>query len=110
LGKFNFAQQTEYINSKNGVNPLANTPQARKRARQAEKHRLQNASQKSAMRTTIKSTRKAVASGDAKAAIAALNEASSKMDRLARKKVIHKNAAARYKSRLAASIKKIAGK
>lgn len=89
---------------------LANTAQARKRARQAEKHRLLNASQKSAMRTTIKSTYKAIASGDAKAAEAALAEASSKMDRLARKKVIHKNAAARYKSRLAARIKAIAKK
>jgi small subunit ribosomal protein S20 len=89
---------------------LANTPQARKRARQAEKHRLHNASMKSAMRTTIKNTRKAIASGDAKVAEAALNEASSKMDRLARKNIIHKNAASRYKSRLAAGIKKIAKK
>ena len=89
---------------------MANTPQARKRARQAEKHRLHNASMKSAMRTTIKNTRKAIASGDAKVAEAALNEASSKMDRLARKNIIHKNAASRYKSRLAAGIKKIAKK
>lgn len=89
---------------------MANTAQARKRARQAEKHRQHNASLKSAMRTTVKNTRKAIASGDAKAAAAALAEASSKMDRLARKNIIHKNAAARYKSRLAAKVKKIAKK
>lgn len=89
---------------------MANTPQARKRARQAEKNRLHNASLKSAMRTTVKNTRKAIVAEDVKAAEAALAEASSKMDRLARKNIIHKNAAARYKSRLTASIKKIAKK
>ena len=96
------------IDSKYGVYTLANTKQARKRARQAENHRLHNTSQKSEMRTFIKNTRKAIASGDAKVAQAALILASSKVDTLARKNIIHRNAAARYKSRLAARIKAIA--
>lgn len=89
---------------------MANTAQARKRVRQAEKHRLHNASQKSAMRTFIKNVRKAVAEGNLKAAQAAYTEASSKADRLARKNIIHTNAASRYKSRLAAQIKTIKAK
>ena len=87
---------------------MANTKQARKRARQAENHRLHNASQKSEMRTFSKNTRKAIASGDAKLAQAALAQATSKVDTLARKNIIHRNAAARYKSRLTARIKAIA--
>ncbi|WP_289283112.1 30S ribosomal protein S20, partial [Methylophaga sp. UBA5088] len=42
---------------------MANSAQARKRARQAEVHRQRNASQRSAMRTTIKALRKAIAAG-----------------------------------------------
>lgn len=84
---------------------MANTAQARKRARQAEKHRLHNASLKTAMRTSIKKVRKAIAAGDATGAQAAFAEASSKADRLARKNIIHRNAASRYKSRLSARIK-----
>jgi small subunit ribosomal protein S20 len=87
---------------------MANTIQARKRARQSEKHRLHNASEKSAMRTFIKNVRKALGMGELATAQAAYVEASSKMDRLARKNVIHPNAAARYKSRLAAHIKSLA--
>ena len=87
---------------------MANTPQARKRARQSEKHRLHNASQKSAMRTFIKNVRKALGLGDLSSAQAAYTEASSKVDKLARKNVIHKNAASRYKSRLAGHIKALA--
>ncbi len=89
---------------------MANTIQARKRVRQSEKHRQHNASEKSAMRTFVKNVRKALGLGDAAAAKAAYAEASSKMDKLARKNVIHPNAAARYKSRLAAHIKALVQK
>jgi small subunit ribosomal protein S20 len=87
---------------------VANTAQARKRARQAEKHRLHNASLKTAMRTSIKNVRKAILAGDVAAAQKAYGEASSKADRLARKEIIHRNAASRYKSRLAARVKALA--
>lgn len=89
---------------------MANTPQARKRARQAENHRLHNASEKSEMRTYIKDVRKALSTGDLKAAQAAYIEASSKADRLARKNIIHVNVASRYKSRLALQIKALSAK
>ena len=79
---------------------MANSAQARKRARQAEKHRQLNASQRSAMRTTIKAIRKAIVAGDKTQATAAFQAAGPVLDRMARKGLIHKNTAARGKSRL----------
>ena len=84
---------------------MANTAQARKRARQAEKHRALNASQRSKLRTEIKKTVKVLASGDADAARATYTAAVPVIDAMARKGLIHKNKAARHKSRLAAAIK-----
>jgi small subunit ribosomal protein S20 len=83
---------------------LANTLQARKRARQAEKHRARNASQRSAMRTYVKKVMKAIMSGDKEQAIAAYKVAVPALDRSARKGLIHPNKAARHKSRLNAQI------
>jgi small subunit ribosomal protein S20 len=54
--------------------------------------------------------RTAIASGDAKAAQAALEENVSTIDRIAEKKIIHKNKAARHKSRLAQQVKALAGR
>jgi small subunit ribosomal protein S20 len=79
---------------------LANSAQAKKRARQAEVHRQRNASQRSAMRTSIKALRKAIDAGDKEQAVAAFQSAVPVLDRMARKGLIHKNAAARSKSRL----------
>lgn len=87
---------------------MANTAQARKRARQAEKHRALNASQRSKLRTEIKKTVKVLASGDADAARATYTAAVPVIDAMARKGLIHKNKAARHKSRLAAAIKALA--
>lgn len=87
---------------------MANTPQARKRARQAEKHRQQNASQRSAMRTQVKKVVKVIASGDAAAATSAFQAAVPVVDRAARSGLIHKNKAARHKSRLNTHIKRLA--
>jgi small subunit ribosomal protein S20 len=87
---------------------MANTAQARKRARQSEKRRQHNASLRSAFRSAIRKVRKAIAAGDKAGASRALGEASSAIDRIADKKVIHKNTAARNKSRLAARIKALA--
>jgi small subunit ribosomal protein S20 len=87
---------------------MANSASARKSARQAASRRLLNAGLRSAYRTAVKSVRKAVAAGDAKAALDALRSATSTIDRIADKKIVHKNKAARHKSRLAAAVKAIA--
>lgn len=84
---------------------MANTAQARKRARQAIKARAHNASQRSRLRTAIKAVRKAVDAGDKAAAQALFLQSMSTIDSIADKNIIHKNAAARHKSRLSAAIK-----
>jgi small subunit ribosomal protein S20 len=84
---------------------MANTAQARKRARQSEKLRKHNASLKSELRTAVKKVRKAIAAGDKSAAAAELTASQSVIDRIADKKVVHKNLASRTKSRLAHAIK-----
>lgn len=87
---------------------MANTAQARKRARQAEATRQRNASLKSALRTAVKKVRKAIVAGDKSAAAAQLQASQTVIDRIADKKIIHKNAASRTKSRLAQAIKALA--
>jgi small subunit ribosomal protein S20 len=87
---------------------MANTAQARKRARQAVKQRAHNASLRSTLRTAIKKILKAIEAGDKKAAQASFQENVSVIDSIADKKIIHKNKAARHKSRLSASIKSMA--
>jgi small subunit ribosomal protein S20 len=88
---------------------MANTVQARKRARQSEKRRQLNASLRSMVRSAMKKVSKAVAAGDKVAAEAALRESTSVVDRIADKqRILHKNKAARFKSRLAARIKAMA--
>ncbi|MCB5186262.1 30S ribosomal protein S20 [Methylobacillus gramineus] len=87
---------------------MANSAQARKRARQAVKQRAHNASLRSALRTAVKKIIKAVEAGDKTAAQSIYNENVSVIDRIADKKIIHKNKAARHKSRLSASIKALA--
>ena len=84
---------------------MANTAQARKRARQAVKRNAHNSSQRSALRTAIKSAQKAIAAGDKEAATSVFVKTVSIIDRIADKKRIHKNKAARHKSRLAAALK-----
>jgi small subunit ribosomal protein S20 len=84
---------------------LANSPQAKKRARQAEKRRRHNASLRSLVRTVIKKVLAEIASGDAEKAKAAYSEAVPVIDRMADKGIIHKNKASRHKSRLNAQVK-----
>lgn len=83
---------------------MANSPSARKRARQAVKARARNAGQRSMVRTTIKKVVKAVEAKDKAAAEAAYSEMVPVLDRYASKGLIHKNKAARHKSRLTAHI------
>jgi small subunit ribosomal protein S20 len=84
---------------------LANTVQAQKRAKQAEKRRQHNASFRSMVRTYLKKVIAAIETKDHAAATAAYVEAVPVIDRMADKGIIHKNKAARHKSRLNASIK-----
>jgi small subunit ribosomal protein S20 len=86
---------------------MANTAQARKRARQAEVTRKRNASLKSSLRSAVKKVKKAVASGDKAAAAAQLTASQAVIDRIADKKIVHKNLASRTKSRLAQAIKSL---
>jgi small subunit ribosomal protein S20 len=87
---------------------MANTAQARKRARQNAKQRLHNAALRSQYRTAVKKVRKAVAAGDKAAALSAFQASVSVIDRIADKDIVHKNKAARHKSRLSAAIKAMA--
>ncbi len=84
---------------------MANSPQARKRARQAEKHRRHNASMRSMMRTYIKKVVRAIENGDKAGAEAAYQAAVPVIDRMAGKGLIHRNKAARHKSRLNSRIR-----
>lgn len=87
---------------------MANTAQAKKRVRQAQKARARNASQRSAMRTVVKKVLKAIEAKDKNAANEAFRYAASILDRSAGKGLIHKNKAARLKSRINAKIKALA--
>ena len=84
---------------------MANSAHARKRARQSEKQRQHNAGLRSQFRTAIKKIRKAIEAGDKAAAAKQLVDSQSVIDRIADKKVVHKNLASRTKSRLAQAIK-----
>jgi len=87
---------------------MANTAQARKRARQSVARNKHNASLRSMLRTAIKRVREAIATGDSAAASTVFQKSTSVIDRIADKNIIHKNKAARHKSRLAAAIKAMA--
>ncbi len=87
---------------------MANSKQAKKRARQAAKHREHNMSLRSAMRTSIKKVLKAIEEKNTDAAKEAYKLAVSKLDSMTGKGLIHKNKAARHKSRLNKHIKELA--
>ena len=84
---------------------MANTAQARKRARQSETRRAQNDALHSMLRTSVKKVRKAIAAGDKAAAQAVLDAERSTIDSVASKRVVHRNTADPTKSRLQAAIK-----
>jgi small subunit ribosomal protein S20 len=87
---------------------MANIDSAKKRARQSEVRRVHNASLRSRMRTAVKRVRKAIADGDKESAQRELRSAASMLDSTAGKGIVHKNMAARNKSRLAAAVKAMA--
>ena len=79
---------------------MANTAQAKKRAKQSEKHRQHNTGLRSMVRTYLKKVITAIETGSKDQAQAALVAAQPVIDRMADKGIIHKNKAARHKSRL----------
>ena len=87
---------------------MANSPQARKRARQNDKRRAHNAGLRSLVRTKIKQVIAAVDTGNADNARAAFDSAVPVIDRMASRGIIKKNKAARHKSRLNARVKALA--
>jgi len=84
---------------------LANTAQAKKRARQGEKRRQHNASMRSMMRTFIKKVVYAIDAGEKSTAEEAYKAAVPVIDKMANKGLLHENKAARHKSRLNARIR-----
>lgn len=87
---------------------MANSSQARKRARQNTVRRSQNHSQRSMMRTYIKSVYAAIESNDKDSALSAYQSAVAVIDRNAKRGLHHKNKSARLKSRMNARIKAMA--
>ena len=84
---------------------MANTKSAEKAARQAEQHRARNVALRSRMRTAVRAVTTAIAGGDQSAAQATYKAAVPVIDTLVNKRIIHRNKAARHKSRLAARIR-----
>ncbi|HSF92306.1 MAG TPA: 30S ribosomal protein S20 [Paracoccaceae bacterium] len=86
---------------------MANSPQSKKRARQAERRTVVNKARRSRLRTFLRKVEEAIASGDQAAAAAALRAAQPELMRGVTKGVLHKNTASRKISRLAARVKAI---
>jgi small subunit ribosomal protein S20 len=84
---------------------MANTKQAAKRAKKSIKQRSANVSLRTTLRSAIKKVQKAISAGDQKAAELVLKAEQATIDAIADKRIIHKNKAARHKSRLAHQIK-----
>lgn len=86
---------------------MANSPQARKRARQSEKRRTLHASQRAMVRTAIKKVVNAIGAKDAESAQSAYQAMVPLLDRHASRGLIHKNKAARHKARLSKHIQEL---
>ena len=87
------------------VTTMPNIKSAKKRVKIGQRNNDRNVSQRSAMRTAIKDVREAALAGNAEEALAKLPMAFSKIDKLIKRKVLHKNAGARLKARLVKKIK-----
>ncbi|HTN02113.1 MAG TPA: 30S ribosomal protein S20 [Planctomycetaceae bacterium] len=87
---------------------MPNTESAKRSLRKKEVRRLRNRSERSALRTIVKKVRVAVGAGDAVQSKDALQAAIKRIDRAADKGLIHKNKAARDKSRLTKACNKLA--
>ncbi len=84
---------------------MANTKSAEKAARQAEKHRTRNVALRSRMRSAIRGVTDAITGGNQETALKSYVAAVPIIDTLVNKQIVHRNKAARHKSRLAARIR-----
>ena len=89
---------------------MPNHKSAEKRMRQNEKRRQINRSNRGRLRTSIKKLRAAMSGVDASQLSTALPETISTIDKAVQKGVLHRNAAARYKSRLTARVNQLSAK
>jgi small subunit ribosomal protein S20 len=89
---------------------MANIRSAQKRIRQNEKRRVRNAAARSTVRTAVKSTRAALSASQPEEARAALAETIRVLDKAVTKGILHKNAAARKKSRLSRQLNALAAR
>ena len=89
---------------------MANTKSAEKAARQAQKHRVRNIALRSRMRSALRKVLAAIATGNQESARSSYAEAVPAIDTLVTKKIVHRNKAARHKSRLAARIRQMQAK
>jgi small subunit ribosomal protein S20 len=89
---------------------MANTKSAEKRAREAIERRGRNVAHRSKVRSAVRRVVTAIQAGNKAEAAAALKAAAPVIDAMARKGIIHRNKAARHKSRLAAQVKALAAK
>ncbi|MDE1132054.1 MAG: 30S ribosomal protein S20 [Ascidiaceihabitans sp.] len=87
---------------------MANTPQAKKRARQNERRAAVNKARRSRIKTFLRAVEEAIESGDKEASIAALRAAQPELMRGVTKGIFHKNTVSRKISRLSARVKAIA--
>lgn len=88
---------------------MANSPQAKKRARQIERRTEVNRARRSRIRTFLRKVEEAITGGDQAVAVSALKEAQPEIQRGVTKGVLHKNTASRKISRLSSRIKSMAG-
>jgi len=103
-----FVASPDHRQPKDSGHFMANTKQAAKRAKKSIKLRATNMSLRTKLRSAIKKVQKSIAAGQAAAADASLRAEQSAIDSIARKGIIHKNKAARHKSRLSAKVKALA--
>lgn len=89
---------------------MPNTKSAKKRLRQSLVRRTRNRATKSLLRTMVKKVRESIAAGDVPGGEQHFRLAAQKLDQAAARRVIHRNAAARVKSRLSAALKAAKGK
>ena len=89
---------------------MANIKSAEKRAKQAVKRRAHNMAARSKLRSSIKKVLNAVGAGDKTEAASALKSAQPIIDTMVSKGIIHRNKAARHKSRLNKALKTARGK
>ena len=91
------------------ANPMPSSASSKKRLRQNQVHRLRNRATKSVVRGLVRQVRTQIEAGDVEASTQALQVATKGLDQAAAKNVIHRNNAARTKSRLSKAIKAMKG-